>query len=69
MGGGDAFSAHSYFMHNPSLSGRGSALKKQRTPTLVLDKDRTPWAVVEDGDRGDESPAAAEADAGVGSTG
>jgi polyphosphate kinase len=35
----DSFSAHTYFMTNPSLSGRGSAIRKARkAPRLVLRK-------------------------------
>ncbi|ANC91325.1 RNA degradosome polyphosphate kinase [Azospirillum humicireducens] len=34
--GPDAFSAHNYFMTNPSLSGRGSALSSKRTPPRLM---------------------------------
>jgi polyphosphate kinase len=34
---GELFSAHAYFMHNPSLSGRGSALNASDTPDLTLE--------------------------------
>ncbi|AWK87995.1 RNA degradosome polyphosphate kinase [Azospirillum thermophilum] len=34
--GPDAFSAHNYFMTNPSLSGRGSAVGSKRTPPRLM---------------------------------
>jgi polyphosphate kinase len=38
--GPNAFSAHTYFMTNPSLSGRGSASKRTQTPPRLVLKRR-----------------------------
>jgi polyphosphate kinase len=38
--GAEPFSAHEYFMHNPSLSGRGRLGQGESAPTLALRNDR-----------------------------
>ncbi|MFN5589340.1 MAG: RNA degradosome polyphosphate kinase [Holosporales bacterium] len=38
--GSEPFSAHEYFMHNPSLSGRGRLGQGESAPTLALRSDR-----------------------------
>jgi len=37
-GGGHALSAHDYFIKNPSLSGRGKALQKVKSPQMLKNK-------------------------------